>query len=121
MDHNPYNRSDCRQQIGARLHNLRKSEGVTQRVYSEKFGISPQQYARIERGEALITTHVLLILRTVFKVDINYILDGDTNLNGMKALSDRLSEYPLKKRQAIIKLIIETLPHIDLFYESKSD
>ena len=56
--------------LGLRIRELRRSQGLTQEELSEKLGMLAPNYARIEQGRMNTTVETLVRIAKVLRVDI---------------------------------------------------
>ena len=56
--------------LGLRIRELRRSQGLTQEELSEKLGMLAPNYARIEQGRMNTTVETLVRIAKALKVDI---------------------------------------------------
>ncbi len=62
-----------------RIRNLREDADLTQKELAEKLGMSQTGYSKYETGENDIPTAILIKLREIYGVSIDYILGVDNN------------------------------------------
>ena len=62
-----------------RIRDLREDADMTQKELSEKLGMSQTGYSKYETGENDIPTAILIRLREIYGVSIDYILGVDNN------------------------------------------
>ena len=70
-----------------RIRDLREDADMTQKELSEKLGMSQTGYSKYETGENDIPTAILIKLREIYGVSIDYIL-GVTIINKFKFVLD---------------------------------
>lgn len=57
-----------------RIRDLRKENDFTQKFVAEKLSFSSTNYAKIERGEVVLTAEILIKLSALYNVSTDYIL-----------------------------------------------
>ncbi|MCB2839751.1 helix-turn-helix domain-containing protein [Streptococcus dysgalactiae] len=57
-----------------RIRDLREDNGFTQKFVAEKLSFSSTNYAKIERGEVVLTAEILIKLSALYNVSTDYIL-----------------------------------------------
>ena len=57
-----------------RIRDLREDNDFTQKFVAEKLSFSSTNYAKIERGEVVLTAEILIKLSALYNVSTNYIL-----------------------------------------------
>lgn len=57
-----------------RIRDLREDNDFTQKFVAEKLSFSSTNYAKIERGEVVLTAEVLIKLSALYNVSTDYIL-----------------------------------------------
>lgn len=62
-----------------RIRDLREDADMTQKELSEKLGMSQTGYSKYETGENDIPTAILIKLKEIYGVSIDYILGVDNN------------------------------------------
>ncbi|MFA1310500.1 MULTISPECIES: helix-turn-helix domain-containing protein [Streptococcus] len=70
-----------------RIRDLREDNDFTQKFVAEKLSFSSTNYAKIERGEVVLTAEILIKLSALYNVSTDYILG--------------LSDYPQRIKQKI--------------------
>lgn len=75
--------------IGERLRALRKGLGLSQEQFSEKLSLSQNQISRLENGENLITTDMILLLNDLYGIDPSYLLLGKS----ARGLDDKMESF----------------------------
>ena len=68
--------------IGKRVKEVRDAQNLTQREFAEELERTQNHISRIETGENLITTELVLKLYHLYGTDIQYLLTGKTS-NGV--------------------------------------
>ena len=63
--------------VAIRLKELRKHSGLTQKQLSEKLEISPNIYAKMERGEIVFKAQLLLDMAYYLNADPKYLFTGE--------------------------------------------
>lgn len=58
-----------------RLRDLRRDSDRTQADVAEHLGLSPAGYAKIERGESILTATTIVALAVLYRVSADYILE----------------------------------------------
>lgn len=56
-----------------KLKELRKEKGMTQKILSEKIGISQTTYAGYETGEHTPALEILIKIADIYKVSLDYL------------------------------------------------
>lgn len=72
--------------MGIRIHFLRNKCGYSKEELAEKLDITWQHLSNIEKGRRGVSTEVLLRLREIFHVSIDYLLVGNDTINNDKEL-----------------------------------
>lgn len=62
-----------------RIRDLREDADMTQKELAEKLGMSQTGYSKYETGENDIPTAILIKLKEIYGVSIDYILGVDNN------------------------------------------
>ncbi|CYW66508.1 helix-turn-helix transcriptional regulator [Streptococcus suis] len=57
-----------------RIRDLREGNDFTQKFVAEKLSFSSTNYAKIERGEVVLTAEILIKLSALYNVSTDYIL-----------------------------------------------
>lgn len=57
-----------------RIRDLREDNDFTQKFVAEKLSFSSTNYAKIERGEVVLTAEILIKLSELYNVSTDYIL-----------------------------------------------
>ncbi|HEO6698122.1 TPA: helix-turn-helix transcriptional regulator [Streptococcus agalactiae] len=57
-----------------RIRDLREDKDFTQKFVAEKLSFSSTNYAKIERGEVVLTAEILIKLSALYNVSTDYIL-----------------------------------------------
>lgn len=57
-----------------RIRDLREHNDFTQKFVAEKLSFSSTNYAKIERGEIVLTAEILIKLSALYNVSTDYIL-----------------------------------------------
>ncbi|MDQ0223013.1 helix-turn-helix domain-containing protein [Streptococcus moroccensis] len=57
-----------------RIRDLREDSDFTQKFVAEKLSFSSTNYAKIERGEVVLTAEILIKLSALYNVSTDYIL-----------------------------------------------
>lgn len=57
-----------------RIRDLREDNDFTQKFVAEKLSFSSTNYAKIERGEVVLTAEILIKLSALYNVNTDYIL-----------------------------------------------
>lgn len=57
-----------------RIRDLREDNDFTQKFVAEKLSFSSTNYAKIERGEVVLTVEILIKLSALYNVSTDYIL-----------------------------------------------
>lgn len=57
-----------------RIRDLREDNDFTQKFVAEKLSFSSTNYAKIERGEVVLTAEILIKLSTLYNISTDYIL-----------------------------------------------
>ncbi|BAN93339.1 Transcriptional regulator, Cro/CI family [Streptococcus dysgalactiae subsp. equisimilis] len=57
-----------------RIRDLREENDFTQKFVAEKLSFSSTNYAKIERGEVVLTAEILIKLSALYNVSTDYIL-----------------------------------------------
>ncbi|GAA5348050.1 helix-turn-helix transcriptional regulator [Streptococcus uberis] len=57
-----------------RIRDLREDNDFTQKFVAEKLSFSSTNYAKIERGEIVLTAEILIKLSALYNVSTDYIL-----------------------------------------------
>ena len=83
--------------IGEKIATLRKQNGMSQEVFSEKLGISRQAVSKWENGTAQPTSENLNQIAKLFGVTVSYLLDDEE----MKT-EEKPQEKPKNKIQNFI-------------------
>lgn len=79
------------QQIDARIEQLRSKFGQSREALAEKLGISWQHLSNIEKGRRRITLDLLLKLRAIYQVSLDYLIFGVDEPNDLSDLMAMLS------------------------------
>jgi transcriptional regulator with XRE-family HTH domain len=66
--------SKFQEKVCTRLRSLRAERGLTQEAVADELNLTPNGYAKIERGETEISLARVENLANYFKVDITYLL-----------------------------------------------
>lgn len=77
--------------VGERISLLRASAGLSQRRFAELIGISPGYMSEVETGKKLPGSEVLIALKREFRVDINWLLAGEGEMQTGKDESVKAS------------------------------
>src|SRR6056297_1855214 len=73
-----------------KLKKVREETGLSQKDLAEKLGIGPVTMNRIEKGSQPPDAHVLIMLRRLYGVDLNWLLIDDSDSN-----NPRMGAIPL--------------------------
>lgn len=57
-----------------RIRDLREDNDFTQKFVAEKLSFSSTNYAKIERGEVVLTAEILIKISALYNVSTDYIL-----------------------------------------------
>lgn len=57
-----------------RIRDLREDNDFTQKFVAEKLSFSSTNYAKIERGEVVLTAEILIKLSALYNVSTDYVL-----------------------------------------------
>ena len=71
------NKNDLTRRIGARLKELRKGSGLTQKRMAEAAGLSPGLLSRIENGLTMPSIPTLQIISNTLKTEIGYFFQDE--------------------------------------------
>lgn len=82
---------DTNRAIGARVERLRLKYGYSRETLAEHLGITWQHLANIEKGRRGLSNELMLLLRQVFSVPVDYILFGAEGENDLSDLTAVLS------------------------------
>lgn len=95
------------QNIGTRLHNIRKRMGLTQAEVAEIAGLSDRTYADIERGNVNMRLETILHICDALHITPNEILTRDESELGTRQeeLFERLSACNEKDRNTALRLL----------------
>ncbi len=82
-------------EAGKRIRKLRKQQGYTEEILSEKANITRKFLQRIETGKAGFSAETLYKITKALNADCNYILMGTTSVSTEQAISETedLLEY----------------------------
>ncbi len=89
--------------MGKRLRDFRKAEGITQKAMAEKLSLSPNFYGKVERGESKLPLDKLLQLCEEYDLDADYIIKG-TKRN-KNVISDLLDDFPEDKLEDVFEIV----------------
>jgi len=103
-----------KKEIAARLRQVRKDKGMTQRDTGEVLGINFQHVSKYERAEFVPTFENLIKLIKHFSININWLLTGHgpMYLKPMKEYAvaeDRLPLEKVREEDTMLQEIIEAL------------
>ena len=94
-------------EIGNRLHAIRKKLGLTQSEVSERAGLSDRTYADIERGTVNMRVETLLKICDALYITLDEILTSDETplIESQDKLFDLLLERSPKDRETALTLL----------------
>lgn len=103
-----------KKEIAARLRQVRKDKGMTQRDAGEILGINFQHVSKYERAEFVPTFENLIKLINHFSININWLLTGNGPMylkptKEYPILEDRPGMYLVKDEDGVIQEIVEAL------------
>jgi len=64
-------------EIGARIREVRKEEGLSQRSFGQRVNVSLPTVTRVETGQRFPDAELLLAIRQAFGSDLNWLLAGE--------------------------------------------
>jgi len=64
--------------LGKGLQEIRENLGYKREVFAELFGLSLDQYKRLERGESRITVDKVALLYRTYHIDPTYLIVGES-------------------------------------------
>ena len=76
-------------QIGSRIQQIRKGLGLNQNQFAEKLSLSQNQISRLETGESMVTTELVLKLNEIYGVDPSFLLLG----NSARGLDNKMEAF----------------------------
>lgn len=88
--------------IGQRLRALRKGLGLNQDQFSERISLSQNQISRLENGENLITTDLILLLYDMYGIDPSYLLLGKS-AKGLDGTMERFLDWYIALDEGKVK------------------
>lgn len=91
--------------LGKRIHDLRKSAGLTQQELADQIGVSFQCISYAERGEREPKSTNLLKLANVLHVSTDYLLTGKLSAGDYIVINDKLKKLKLDHPQIMMKLL----------------
>ncbi len=74
-------------EMGERIHNRRKSIGLTQEELAEKIGVSTQMISNLELGKKAIRPENLVKLCRMLDISADYILIGSESETAVDSIS----------------------------------
>lgn len=63
--------------FGGRVKFIRESNDLTQTQFAEKIGVKPSFISKVERDAARFTIDHIVLIRTIFNFDMNWLLIGE--------------------------------------------
>lgn len=74
------------EKIGNLLKDIRQKNNLTQKEFADKLGITPQAVSKWENGKNIPDIGVLKEIKKLYNIDLDYILDGESNKKESKRL-----------------------------------
>lgn len=96
-------------QIGNRIKELRESKALNRPQFAAKLGVSQDKIKHIESGRDDIPIEMLLKIKEVYKLSIEYILTGEEPKEvNLKAIADLKKYYNLTDEQLnVIEFVLK--------------
>lgn len=93
--------------LGKRLQEIREGLGRTREEFAELFGLSVEQYKRLEQGKSRITVDKIRLLYNVYHVDPTYLIIGkrSTDVDLDYFLTNSLKEEKTEITERVIDYI----------------
>lgn len=95
----------CKRNIGSRIMQKRKAEGITQYELAEITGISHKQISNIENGHSFPRMGTFLKLCTYFEVNSDYFISGTLGKTIDNKIIDLLTTCSIEELKCIWKLL----------------
>lgn len=115
-------------QIGKRLKAIREARGLKQKDLAAALGIGRPYLSRIENGDILLSSHLLLKLKELINISINYLLTGEGSSetpftiddNDLRLLLKCCTENP-RVKHAVLSYFFEYLEKVQTAATPKSE
>ncbi|MGN7765141.1 helix-turn-helix transcriptional regulator [Paenibacillus sp. 22594] len=102
--------------LGEKIKSIRKINKFNQSDFSKKIGISQGTLSELETDKYLPSLETILSLKSIFEVDLEWLLSDTTNRQHNDVFMSRLADYELdlityyrklseKDKQEIIQII----------------
>lgn len=98
-------------EIGKRIQNCRKHQGLTQEELADRMNVSIQMVSNLERGNKAIRIENLINLCHILNVSADYILTGKECSADLNTLADSISRLEHKEQKMIALLVEYYLTH----------
>lgn len=92
-------------EIGKRIQNRRKQQGLTQEQLADMMNVSIQMVSNLERGNKAIRIDNLINLSKILDISTDYILTGKETVNDIQYMTSRIERLSDKDRKMIGLLI----------------
>ncbi len=105
---------DIKKEMGNRIRDIRRTQGLTQDQLSEKLSISAKHMSCIERGVSGLSIEHLSQLSDILDVSLDYLVKGSADYkyqNIPQAVVDVFDSLDDEKRMMLTNIII-TIPKI---------
>lgn len=100
-------KEEINQEIGKRIQNIRKQQGMSRRQFAEKCGISESFLSSVERGEKSITTKNLYHMCRNVGVSSDTIVFGDSREGEYHKIADILQDFEEEQCRDMIHVLEE--------------
>lgn len=99
------------QEIGERIRQVRKTQGLTQKDFAQQIGISNTHLSELEIGQASARAEFLAGLEKVFAVDLHWLITGKQTIvaNAMKSIEDIEQS---KERLKVMQNLLQTMQYL---------
>lgn len=111
-----------KKQIGFRILGLRRESGLMQKELAQKLGLDRSTLSKIENGENAPTARVLIKLRQLFSISVDWVLTGsgprehvDTYNKEVNELFIDMKSCPLLKHNILGAYYLFKLDNPQLF------
>lgn len=109
--------------IGARIRQLRKDNGMSSMVLAELLGVTPPAISQIETGKRSTTIQTLQRLSEIFKVDIAYFVsDSPTQSHPIPIIKPTCTakDYSKNCDTCVARYLTQVQPHYPPEYKAKA-
>lgn len=93
--------------IGKRIHQLRKSQGITQEQLAEKLDITIKHVSSVERGVSSLSLEKLIEAGNILDCTLDYLILGKKNSNTFSKLPASILSILSSEDEDEISLLLE--------------